>query len=41
MKLTGIYNGKPIELELAEEQIDVLKQGEKKKTGWERVKKGE
>lgn len=41
MKLTGIYNGKPIELELTEEQIEVLKQGEKKKTGWERVKKGE
>lgn len=36
MKLTGTYNGKPIELELTEEQIDVLKQGEKKETGWER-----
>lgn len=33
MKLTGTYNGKPIELELTEEQIEVLKQGEKKKTG--------
>lgn len=39
MKLTGTYNGKPIELELTEEQVEVLKQAEKKKTGWERVKK--
>lgn len=38
MKLTGTYNGKPIELELTEEQVEVLKQAEKKKTGWERVK---
>lgn len=37
MKLTGTYNGKPIELELTEEQVEVLKQAEKKKTGWERV----
>lgn len=36
MKLTGIYNGKPIELELTEEQVEVLKQAEKKETGWER-----
>ena len=36
MKLTGTYNGKPIELELTEEQVEVLKQAEKKKTGWER-----
>ena len=35
MKLTGTYNGKPIELELTEEQVEVLKQAEKK-TGWER-----
>lgn len=41
MKLTGTYNGKPIELELTEEQVEVLKQAEKKKTGWERVEKGE
>lgn len=41
MKLTGTYNGKPIELELTEEQVEVLKQGEKKKTGWERAEKGE
>lgn len=39
MKLTGTYNGKPIELELTDEQVEVLKQAEKKKTGWERVKK--
>lgn len=38
MKFTGTYNGKPIELELTEEQVEVLKQREKKKTGWERVK---
>lgn len=38
MKLTGTYNGKPIELELTEEQVEVLKQAEKK-TGWESVKK--
>lgn len=36
MKLTGTYNGKPIELELTEEQVEVLKKAEKKKTGWER-----
>lgn len=41
MKLTGTYNGKPIELELTEEQVEVLKQAEKKKTGWERVKNNE
>lgn len=41
MKLTGTYNGKPIEVELTEEQVEVLKQAEKKKTGWERVEKGE
>lgn len=41
MKLTGTYNGKPIELELTEEQIEALKQGEKKKTGWERAERGE
>ena len=40
MKLTGTYNGKPIELELTEEQVEVLKQAEKK-TGWERVKNNE
>lgn len=38
MKLTGTYNGKLIELELTEEQIEVLKKANKKKTGWERVK---
>ncbi len=38
MKLTGTYNGKTIELELTEEQVEVLKQAEKKKTGWERAK---
>lgn len=38
MKLTGTYNGKPIELELTEEQVEVLEQAEKKETGWERVK---
>lgn len=41
MKLTGTYNGKPIELELTEEQVEVLKQAEKKKTGWERAKERE
>ena len=41
MKLTGTYNGKQIELELTEEQVEVLKQAEKKKTGWERVERGE
>ena len=41
MNLTGTYNGKPIEVELTEEQVEVLKQAEKKKTGWERVEKGE
>lgn len=41
MKLTGTYNGKPIELELTEEQVEVLEQAEKKKTGWERVKNNE
>mgnify|MGYP000865376814 CR=1 FL=1 len=30
MKLTGTYNGKLIELELTEEQIEVLKKAEKK-----------
>ena len=38
MKLTGTYNGKPIELELTEEQVEVLEQAEKKETGWERAK---
>lgn len=41
MKLTGTYNGKTIELELTEEQVEVLKQAEKKKTEWERVKNNE
>lgn len=41
MKLTGTYNGKPIEFELTEEQVEVLKQREKKKTGWERAKERE
>ena len=41
MKLTGTYNGKTIELELTEEQVEVLKQREKKKTGWERAKERE
>ena len=41
MKLTGTYNGKPIELELTEEQVEVLKQREKKKTGWERAERWE
>lgn len=41
MKLTGTYNGKPIELELTEEQVEVLEQAEKKETGWERVKNNE
>ena len=41
MKLTGTYNGKPIELELTEEQVEVLKEAEKKKTGWERAKECE
>lgn len=41
MKLTGTYNGKQIELELTEEQVEVLKQREKKKTGWERAERGE
>lgn len=40
MKLTGTYNGKQIELELTEEQVEVLKK-EEKKTGWERVKNNE
>lgn len=31
MKLTGTYNGKPIELELTEEQVEVLKQRERRK----------
>lgn len=44
MKFTGTYNGKPIELELTEEQMEALglkrnKTG--KKTGWERVEEGE
>lgn len=37
MKLTGTYNGKTIELELTEEQIKILEQADKKKTGWERA----
>lgn len=41
MKLTGTYNGKPIELELTEEQVEALKEADKKKTGWERVEIGE
>ena len=41
MKFTGTYNGKPIELELTEEQVEILKQAEKKKTGWERAKERE
>lgn len=41
MKLIGTYNGKPIELELTEEQVEVLEQAEKKKTGWERAEIGE
>lgn len=41
MKLIGTYNGKPIELELTEEQVEVLKQADKKKTGWERVGRDE
>ena len=41
MKLTDTYNGKPIELELTEEQVEVLKQREKKKTGWERAERWE
>lgn len=40
MKLTGTYNGKPIELELTEEQVESLRP-KRKKTGWERVEKGE
>lgn len=41
MKLTGTYNGKLIELELTEEQIEVLKKAEKKKTGWERAEQSQ
>lgn len=41
MKLTGTYNGKLIELELTEEQVEVLERAEKKKTGWERAEIGE
>lgn len=37
MKLTGTYNGKAIELELTEEQVKILEQADKKKTGWERA----
>lgn len=37
MKLTGTYNGKAIKLELTEEQIKILEQADKKKTGWERA----
>lgn len=37
MKLTGTYNGKTIELELTEEQVEILEQADKKKTGWERA----
>lgn len=40
MKLTGTYNGKQIELELTEEQVESLILN-RKKTGWERVKEGE
>ena len=40
MKFTGIYNGKPIELELTEEQVESLKP-KRKNTGWERVEEGE
>jgi hypothetical protein len=40
MKFTGTYNGKPIELELTEEQVESLILN-RKKTGWERVKEGE
>lgn len=40
MKFTGTYNGKPIELELTEEQVKSLRP-KRKKTGWERVKKEE
>lgn len=39
MKLTGTYNGKPVELELTEEQVKILEQEDKKKTGWERAEK--
>lgn len=40
MKLTGTYNGKPIELELTEEQVESLRP-KRKNTGWERVEEGE
>ena len=40
MKLTGTYNGEPIELELTEEQVELLRP-KRKKTGWERVEEGE
>ena len=39
MKLTGTYNGKPIELELTEEQVESLRP-KRKNTGWERVEEG-
>ena len=41
MKLTGTYNGKTIELELTEEQVKILEQAGKNKTGWERVEKNQ
>lgn len=41
MKLTGNYNGKTIELELTEEQVKILEQAGKNKTGWERVEKNQ
>lgn len=40
MKLTGMYNGEPIELELTEEQMETLGL-KRKKTGWERAEEGE
>ena len=40
MKFTGTYNGKPIELELTEEQVKSLRL-KRKKTGWERAEEGE
>lgn len=42
MKLTGTYNGKPIEIELTGKQVQkILAQTQKPKTGWERVEEGE
>lgn len=42
MKFTGTYNGKPIELELTEKQVqEILAQIQNPKTGWERVEEGE